>query len=73
MASEREENVQNAINDIQTGRFRSIQQAADYNEVPSSTVAHRLRGRRSAANRQLTSQRFTNEEEKALKQWINDL
>jgi adenylate cyclase class IV len=66
MSSEQEEEIQKALNDLQENKFNSIKQAADYYNVPSSTLAHRVRGRRSKANIERKSQRFTNKEEKVL-------
>jgi DDE superfamily endonuclease len=73
MASEKEQNVQKALNELLEKKYRSIQQAALANGVASSTLAHRVRGRRSIHNVERKSQRFTNEEEKLLGQWIRDL
>jgi helix-turn-helix, Psq domain len=73
MSSKQEEEIQKALNDLQENKFNSIKQAADYYNVLSSTLAHRVRGRRSKANIKRKSQRFTNEEEKVLVQWIKDL
>ena len=73
MSSNQEEKIQKALNDLLEQKFRSIKQAADYYSVPSSTLAHHVRGRRSKANIERKSQRLTNEEEKVLVQWIWDL
>ena len=73
MSSNQEEKIQKALNDLLEQKFCSIKQAADYYSVPSSTLAHRVRGRQSKANIERKSQRFTNEEERVLVQWIWDL
>jgi hypothetical protein len=73
MSSDQEQKIQNALNDLHTKRFKSIEQAAVYNEVPRSTLSHRLHGRRSVGNIERKSQRLMNEEERVLAQWIKDL
>ena len=64
--SDQEENVQKAINDLDSKRFRSIQQSALYNRVPRATVAHRIGGRKAKARKELKSQRFINQEERSI-------
>ena len=71
--SDQEENVQKAINDLDSKRFRSIRQSALYNGVPRATVAHRIGGRKAKAKKELKMQRFTNQEERCIIQWINNL
>jgi Tc5 transposase DNA-binding domain len=71
--SNQEHRIQNALNDLQTNRFSSIRQAAAYNDVPRSTLTHRRGGRNSKANIERKSQRLTNQEEKLVIQWIQDL
>ena len=71
--ADHEEDVQKAIQDVSTRRFRSIRQSAAFNGVSKATVAHRVQGRKAKASRELKSQRFTNQEEKSIIQWINDL
>jgi hypothetical protein len=50
MSSKQEEEIQKALNDLQENKFNLIKQAADYYNVLSSTLAHRVRGRRLKAN-----------------------
>jgi hypothetical protein len=71
--SDQEENVQRAINDLDSKRFRSIRQSELYNRVPRATVAHRIGGRKARAQKELKSQRFTNQEERSIVQWTSDL
>ena len=47
MASNKEQSIQRALNDLELGLFSSIGQAAEYYDVPKSTVAHQCTGRES--------------------------
>ena len=71
--SYKEQNVQNALNDFHNKRFRSIRQSALYNGVAPATVAYRIGGRKSNAKKERKNQRFTNQEEKSIVQWLSDL
>ncbi len=71
--SDQEQRVQQALNDLEDGKYRSTRQAALANRVPKSIVAYRRRNRPLIVNKERKSQRFTNEEERALIQWIKDL
>ena len=73
MASNKEQSIQRALNDLELGLFSSIGQAADYYGVPKSTVAHRRAGRPSVAQTDRISQRLSKEEEKVLIQYFRDL
>ncbi len=64
MASNKEQSIQRALNDLELGLFSSIGQATDYYGVPKSTVAHRRAGRPSVAQTDRISQRLSKEEEK---------
>ena len=71
--SNQEQNIQNALNDLQLKRFRSIRQSALYNHVSPTTLAYRVGGRKSKTQTERKSQRFTNQEEKSIVQWLSDL
>jgi DNA mismatch repair ATPase MutS len=71
--SNQEQKVQNAANDAQVKRFRSIRQSALYHGVSPTTVAYRVGGRKAKTQIERKSQRFTNPEEKSIVQWLNDL
>ena len=73
MASNKEQSIQRALNDLELGLFSSIGQAADYYGVPKSTVAHRRTGRPSVVQTDHISQRLSKEEEKVLIQYFRDL
>ena len=47
MASNQEQSIQQALLDVETQRFRSIQQAAAYHKVARSTLDHCRGGRRA--------------------------
>ncbi len=71
--SNKEHLIQKASNDVDLGLFSSIRKAADYYDVPNSTVAHRRAGRPSVAETDRISQRLSKQEEKVLIQYIRDL
>ena len=73
MASNQEQSIQQALLDVETQRFRSIQQAAAYHKVARSTLGHRRGGRRVRTSIDLNSQRLTKSEERVLVTWIKDL
>ena len=55
MTSNQEQSIQNALNDVESKRFRSIQQAAAYHKVAPSTLGHRRRGRQTWTSIDLNS------------------
>ncbi|ERF69214.1 hypothetical protein EPUS_02181 [Endocarpon pusillum Z07020] len=73
MASNQEQLIQQALNDLDIGAEKSIRKVAAKYRVSKTTVAYRRRGRnpRTQANRR--TQRLSLEEEKTLIQWIRDL
>ena len=73
MASNQEQSIQQALLDVETQRFRSIQQAAAYHKVVHSTLGHCRGGRRVRTSIDLNSQRLTKSEERVLVTWIEDL
>ncbi|KAF7509097.1 hypothetical protein GJ744_008324 [Endocarpon pusillum] len=54
--SNKEKSIQKASSDVELGLFSSIRKAADYYDVPNSTVAHRRAGRPSVAEADRISQ-----------------
>ncbi len=71
--SNKEHSIQRASNDVDLGLFDSIRKAADYYDVPKSTVAYRRAGRPSIAETERISQRLSKQEEKVLIQYFQDL
>ena len=71
--SDQEQKVQKAVDDVEFKRFRSIRQSAMYNGVSPTTVAYRVGGRKAKSQSQRKNQRFTNQEEKSIVQWLCDL
>jgi hypothetical protein len=71
--SNKEERIQEALDDFRSGRFQSISQSAAFHDVPRSTLNHRNRGRDSLTKADRSQQRLTNEQERVVVQWIRDL
>ena len=71
--SNKEEDIQNALTDLSTKRFRSIRQSAAFHNVKKSTLAHRARGRPARTTIDPNSQRLSSTQEQVLVQWIQDL
>ena len=66
MTSNQEQSIQQALLDVETQRFRSIQQAAAYHKVARSTLGHHRGGRQARTSIDLNSQRLTKSEERVL-------
>ena len=73
MASNQEQSIQQALLDVETQRFRSIQQAAAYHKIVRSTLGHRRGGCRVRTSIDLNSQYLTKSKERVLVTWIEDL
>jgi hypothetical protein len=71
--SDQKHNDQNALNDFLNRRFRSNRQSALHNGVSPTTLAYRVGGRKPKAKSQRKNQRFTNQEEKSIVQWLSNL
>jgi hypothetical protein len=71
--SNKEEDIQKALIDLRTKRFRSIRQSAAFHNVSKSTLAHRARGRLARTTIDPNSQRLSSTQENVLLQWIQDL
>ena len=70
MSSNKEQSVQQAVNELEMGLFPSIGKAATYHGVAKSTAAHRRAGRPSIEATDRKSQRLLKEEEKVLLQYF---
>lgn len=68
-----EDNIQKAIIALQLKEFKSIRLAADYFEVPKSTLADRMSGKRMCAIAHEIEQALSNAEENTQAQWITRL
>ena len=64
--SNKEQVIQNALFDLNIGRFRSIQQSAAYYSINKSTIAHRAYNRSAKATIDPNSQRLSSTQEQVL-------
>ncbi|KAF7503247.1 hypothetical protein GJ744_004075 [Endocarpon pusillum] len=71
--SDQEDKIAKAAADVLNKRFRSIRESARFYNVPRATVGYRIGGRKAKSKTERNSQRFTNEEEKSVVQWVSDL
>ncbi|RAL67200.1 hypothetical protein DID88_007977 [Monilinia fructigena] len=71
--SQIEEKIQNAIIALQLKEFKSIRKAAEYFEVPKSTLIARVAGRKSRTQSHEMAQILSNAEENTLVRWISRL
>ncbi|RAL68365.1 hypothetical protein DID88_007096 [Monilinia fructigena] len=71
--SQIEEKIQNAIIALQLKEFKSIRKAAEYFEVPKSTLIARVAGRKSHTQSHEMAQILSNAEENTLVRWISRL
>ncbi|APA05500.1 hypothetical protein SS1G_09941 [Sclerotinia sclerotiorum 1980 UF-70] len=71
--SQIEEKIQNAIIALQLKDFKSIRKAAEYFEVPKSTLIVRVAGRKSRTQSHEMAQILSNAEENTLVRWISQL
>ncbi|APA16239.1 hypothetical protein sscle_16g110090 [Sclerotinia sclerotiorum 1980 UF-70] len=69
--SQIEEKIQNAIIALQLKDFKSIRKAAEYFEVPKSTLIARVAGRKSRTQSHEMAQILSNTEENTLVRWIS--
>ena len=65
--------IDNALQDLQDKRYKSIRQAARAHDIDKSSLAHRLRGRKPRALTFSSQQRLTPAQEIVLVHWIEDL
>ena len=65
--------VQNALQDLNQQKYRSIRQAARAHNIGKSTVAHRLQGRKPRALSHSSQQRLNPTQEIILVHWLEDL
>ncbi|KFZ24936.1 hypothetical protein V502_00571, partial [Pseudogymnoascus sp. VKM F-4520 (FW-2644)] len=68
-----EDNIQKAIIALQLKEFKSIRLAADHFEVPKSTLADRMSGKKTRAVAHEIEQALSNAEENTLARWITRL
>ncbi|APA12583.1 hypothetical protein SS1G_03777 [Sclerotinia sclerotiorum 1980 UF-70] len=68
-----EEKLQQAILALQLKEFKSIRKAAKYFEVPKSTLADRLAGKKTRSQTHEIAQILSNAEENTLVRWISQL
>ncbi|KFZ22850.1 hypothetical protein V502_02672 [Pseudogymnoascus sp. VKM F-4520 (FW-2644)] len=68
-----EDNIQKAIIALQLKEFKSIRLAVDHFEVPKSTLADRMSGKKTRAVAHEIEQAFSNAEENTLARWITRL
>ena len=68
-----EQKMQNALNDLYDKRFRSIRQTALYNQVAPTALAYRAGGRKLKTQSERRNQRFINQKERSIIQWLIDL
>ncbi|KFY18563.1 hypothetical protein V493_08507 [Pseudogymnoascus sp. VKM F-4281 (FW-2241)] len=68
-----EDNIQKAIVALQLKEFKSIRLAAEYFEVPKSTLADRMSGKKTRAVAHEIEQALSNAEENTLARWITRL
>jgi hypothetical protein len=73
MAANREQRIQQAIQDYQTSSNTSIRAAAAANDVDYSTLSRRLKGQLPRSIARQVQQLLSNEQETLLKRWILDL
>ncbi|RAL60126.1 hypothetical protein DID88_000751 [Monilinia fructigena] len=71
--SQIEEKIQNAIIALQLKEFKSIRKAAEYFEVPKSTLIARVAGRKSRTQSHEMAQILSNAEENTLVRWVSRL
>ncbi|KAI5806875.1 hypothetical protein EDC01DRAFT_599301, partial [Geopyxis carbonaria] len=65
-----EEQIRRAMQGLQDSSFRSAQEAATAFNVPSSTLAHCIAGRKTRCQAHEDEQLFTSAEERAIVRWI---
>src|SRR3954452_15424436 len=65
-----EARLSSAIEAFKNGQFRSVRAAAAAYDIPKSTLADRLHGRRPLSEAQLENRKLLSSEETALVQWI---
>ncbi|KFZ24779.1 hypothetical protein V502_00739, partial [Pseudogymnoascus sp. VKM F-4520 (FW-2644)] len=65
-----EDNIQKAIIALQLKEFKSIRLAADHFEVPKSTLANRMSGKKMRTVAHEIEQALSNAEENTLARWI---
>ncbi|APA10975.1 hypothetical protein sscle_07g057450 [Sclerotinia sclerotiorum 1980 UF-70] len=65
-----EEKLQQAIVALQLKEFKSIRKAAEHFEVPKSTLADRLAGKKTRSQTHEMAQILSNAEENTLVRWI---
>ncbi|EDO04592.1 hypothetical protein SS1G_07075 [Sclerotinia sclerotiorum 1980 UF-70] len=68
-----EEKLQQAIVALQLKEFKSIRKAAEHFEVPKSTLADRLAGKKTRSQTHEMAQILSNAEENTLVRWISRL
>jgi hypothetical protein len=71
--SDQEQKIQKAVKDVNDQRYSSIRQAALANDVARATLTYRIGGRKAKSQMERKNRRFTNQEEKSIVQWLNDL
>jgi hypothetical protein len=68
-----EDRILLAVKAYQNGQFRSIRAAAAAYDVPHSTLAHRIKGRKARTDIPANCQKLSSLEEASLKKWILDM
>jgi hypothetical protein len=68
-----EDRILLTVNAYQNGQFKSIQATAAAYNVPHSTLAHRIKGRKARTNIPANYQKLSSLEEASLKKWILDM
>jgi acyl-CoA thioesterase len=68
-----EDRILLAVKAYQNGQFRSIRAAAAAYDVPHSTLAHQIKGRKVRTNIPANCQKLSSLEEASLKKWILDI
>jgi Tc5 transposase DNA-binding domain len=67
---DREQSIQNALLDLQTGRLKTVYAASRFHKVPRSTLIYRQNGGQSRHLAHAAQQACTPEEEATLIDWI---
>jgi len=72
-AHQKEERIKEAIEGVQSGKYKSVREAGRELNVPHATISHRMKGRKTRVESHEDQQILSEEEEKELSRWIRDL
>jgi DDE superfamily endonuclease/Tc5 transposase DNA-binding domain len=67
---DREDSIQKALQDLETGRLKTVYAAARFHKVPRSTLIYRQNGGQSRRHAHAAQQACSPEEEQALVKWV---